>query len=210
MMMRFVAFSFIAVVTLSFLAPDGAAQIRLNEIVADPQTDWNGDGAIDSKKDEWVEIMNVGAGAVDLANLRITDDSAGLAFRYALSGMLAPGQIRVFFGSDVVTWQTANGVSAFGFSLNNGGDTVYLYDVSGGDTTLVDSRGYASAETAKDRAIGRLPNGTGDWVVFDALNTYTGSTLVATGCRPSPGVLTQCVTGTETSSWGTIKFQFAD
>lgn len=209
-MMRFVAFSFVAVCLLSFLAPDGAAQIRLNEIVADPQTDWNSDGVIDSKNDEWVEIMNVGGGTVDLADLRITDDSAGLAFRFALDGTLAPGQVRVFFGSDVVSWQSANGVGAFGLSLNNGGDTVYLYSVADGDTALVDSRGYGSAETAKDRAIGRLPNGTGPWVVFDGLNPYSGTVLAATGCVPSPGVLTQCVTGTETSSWGAVKSQFAE
>ncbi len=206
--MKYVAFFVVALCALSSLAPAGAAQIRLNEILADPATDWDGDGEINSKLDEWVEIMNVGSSTVDLSNLRLTDESSGTEWRYVLSGTLAPGEVVVIFGSEVVAWQKANGVPAFGLSLNNGGDTVYLYEEAGGQSSIADSRTYASAEVTDDRAPGRMPPGTGEWVVFDGLNPYSGSAFTSTGCVPSPGATPQCTTPVETSSWGTLKSRY--
>ena len=208
--MKYVAFFLLALITLASLAPAGAAQIKINEILADPNTDWDSDGAANSKLDEWVEIMNVSSSPVDLSEYRLTDESAGVNWRFALSGTLAPGAVRAYLGTEVVEWQTANGVSAFGLSLNNSGDTVYLYRVSGADTTLVDSYTYTTAEVADDRAVGRLPNGTGAWVLFDGLNPYTGaSPPVATGCLPTPGALASCQTPAEVSTWGKVKSQYA-
>lgn len=206
--MRYVAFLFVTVLVLSSLAPDSVAQIRLNEILADPGTDWDGSGEIDSKNDEWVEIANTGTSSVDLSTLRLSDLSAGTDFRFALSGTLAPGQVRVVYGSEVVAWQQANGVSAFGLSLNNSGDTVYLYSIAGVETTLVDSYAYTTNEVKDDRAAGRLPNGTGPWVIFDGLNPYTGTDFIATGCMPSPGAGTECATPTQDMSWGRVKSQY--
>jgi hypothetical protein len=205
MMMRYVAVFFVALLVFSFLAPTGAAQIRLNEILADPASDWDGDSAVDSKLDEWVEVVNVGTSAVDLTAYRITDESAGTAWRFALGGTLSPGQVLVVYGSDVVAWQSANGVSTFGLSLNNSGDTVYLYSLAPGDTSVADSYTYGSAETRDDRSIGRLPSGSGGWVVFDGLNPYSGSALPPTGCSPSPGTGLSCATPVEQSSWGRLK-----
>jgi hypothetical protein len=209
-MMRYVAFLFLTCFVLAGFAPMGAAQIQLNEILADPNSDWDGSGAVDSKADEWLEITNVGDTPVDLGAYRITDESAGTDWRFALSGTLAPGEVRVFYGSAVVAWQQANGVSAFGLSLNNSGDTVYLYRVAGADTTVVDSYAYVTNEVKDDRSVGRLPNGTGAWVLFDALNPYTGtSPPVATGCMPSPGLPADChTTPTEVSTWGSVKSQY--
>jgi hypothetical protein len=198
----------VALCALSSLAPPAAAQILLNEFLADPASDWDGDGVVDSKRDEWVEVVNVGPAPVDLSTYRLTDESAGTDWRYAFSGTLAPGELLVVMGSEVVAWQTANGVSAFGLSLNNGGDTVYLYEEAGGVVTLVDSQAYGSGETADDRSLGRFPNGTGGWVVFDGLNPYTGSAFDATGCNPSPGSGPECPTPVEESSWGRVKYQY--
>lgn len=210
-MKKFVAFLLLFVGALSSLAPAGAAQIRLNEMVADPNSDWDKDGAVNSKLDEWVEVINTGAAPMDLGQFRITDLSAGKAFRFALSGTIAPGETRVFYGAEVVAWQTANGVSAFGFSLNNAGDTVYLYRISGADTTVADSYAYASAQTVDDRAIGRQPDGGDVWVIFDGLNPYTGSDYpVAPGCMPSPGESASCATPTRASTWGNIKSKFSN
>lgn len=207
--MRYVAFFFAVVFVLASLAPTGAAQVRLNEIMADPDSDWDGDGVTGSKEDEWVEVANVGNSTVDLSSYRLTDLSAGTDFRFALSGTLAPGAVTVFYGSAVVAWQKANGVSAFGLSLNNSGDTVYLYSVNGSDTTVVDSYAYSTNEVQDNRAVGRLPGGTGDWVIFDALNPYTGSDFVATGCAPSPGGPTDCATPSKEMSWGRVKSHYA-
>ena len=206
--MRYVAFLFVVVCTITSLAPIGAAQVRLNEILADPATDWDGDGEVNTKLDEWVEIINTGSGTVDLSNFRITDESAGTDWRFTLSGTLAPGEVRVFFGSAVVEWQAANGVSQFGLSLNNSGDTVYLYDVSGASPSVVDSKGYTGIEVTDDRSVGRLPNGDGAWVVFDALNPYSGTAATPTGCMPSPGAPVECTTPVEVSTWGAIKSMY--
>jgi hypothetical protein len=208
MTMRYVAFLFVAIFALSSLAPAGVAQIRLNEVLADPVSDWDGDSVTGSKNDEWVEVTNVGASAVDLSAYRLSDLSAGTDFRFALSGTLAPGESRVFFGSEVVAWQSANGVGAFGLSLNNSGDTVYLYSIVGTDTSVADSYAYSTNEVADNRAVGRLPNGPGSWVLFDGLNPYTGTDFTSTGCLPSPGSSTECATPTEETSWGRVKSKY--
>ncbi len=204
--MKYVAFFISCLIVLASLAPRVAAQVRLNEILADPATDWNGDGTVDSKLDEWVEIVNAGSTPVDLSLYRISDASAGESFRFALSGTLAPGEVKVYYGSDVVAWQAANGVSQFGFSLNNSGDTVSLYQVNGADISVADAQAYVTAEVANDRSFGRLPSGSGGWVIFDGLNPYTGSQPpVATGCNPSPGDTVACPTPTQASTWGRVK-----
>ncbi len=198
-----------ALLVLSSLAQPSVAQLKLNEILADPTTDWNGDGSVSSKLDEWVEIANVGGSSIDLAAYRISDLSAGVEFRFALSGELAPGAVRVIYGSEVNDWQQANGVGAFGFSLNNSGDTLYLYRINGSDTTVVDELAYGSADMADDRAVGRYPSGDGDWVIFDGLNPLaSGGGFGATGCVPSPGLPAECTTPVDLSSWGRIKSQF--
>jgi hypothetical protein len=211
MMMRFVAFLLPFVFVFAALAPAGTAQVKLNEIIADPNSDWDSDGGVSSKLDEWVEVINTGSSAVDLAAYRITDASAGTEFRFALGGTLSPGQTRVLYGSEVVAWQTANGVSTYGLSLNNGGDTVYLYRIAGVDTSVADSYAYATQQVQDDRAIGRLPDSDVTWVIFDALNAYTGDDYpVATGCRPSPGARAGCPTPAELSSWGRVKAQYSN
>lgn len=209
--MRFVAFLLLSVATLSIMAPAGAAQIKLNEILADPARDWDGDGAVNSKLDEWVEIVNDGTAAVDLGAYRITDQSAGKEFRFSLSGTIEAGETRVFYGNEVVAWQNANGVSAFGLSLNNSGDTVYLYQVAAGDTSAVDSYQYATSQVTDDRSVGRHPDGGATWAIYDGLNPYTGDDYaVASGCLPSPGTPSICPSPTETSSWGRVKSLYSN
>jgi hypothetical protein len=204
--MKYVAFFFSAILCVMGLVSASPAQVHLNEILADPGTDWNGDGTVDSKLDEWVEIINIGTTPVDLSTYRISDAAAGTTFRFALSGTLAPGAVKVYFGSDVVAWQAANSVSQLGLSLNNSGDTVFLYDVTGSTPDVADSYTYASAEVLNDRSVGRMPNGTGNWVIFDGLNPYKGAQPpTPTGCSPSPGQTTQCPTPTQASTWGQVK-----
>lgn len=204
--MKYVAFLLSAILCVMGLASASHAQLHLNEILADPGQDWNGDGTVDSKLDEWVEVSNIGTTPVDLSKYRISDASAAQSYRFALSGTLAPGQVKVYFGSDVVAWQAANGVSQLGLSLNNGGDTVFLYDVTGNTPDVADSYTYASAEVLDDRSCGRLPNGTGSWVIFDGLNPYKGTQPpTPSGCQPSPGTVPNCPTPTHASTWGLIK-----
>lgn len=204
--MKYVAVFFSAILCVMGLASTGHAQLHLNEILADPATDWNGDGTVDSKLDEWIEIINTGTAPVDLSTYRISDASAATSYRFALSGTLAPGQVKVYFGSDAVAWQAANGVSQLGLSLNNAGDAVFLYDAAGTTPDIEDSYTFATAEVLDDRSVGRMPNGNGNWVIFDGLNPYKGAQPPnPTGCSPSPGEAAQCPTPTQASTWGGVK-----
>ena len=75
-----------------------AADPVITEIMADPDSDWDGDGLYDFRDDEWVEIFNEGPGAVDLGNL-LLGDSAGL-LTYGFTGLLGEGEALVVYGSD--------------------------------------------------------------------------------------------------------------
>jgi hypothetical protein len=212
MWMKHVAI-FVCCVTAWALCSEAAAQIRLNEILADPASDWDGDTSVSSRSDEWVEIVNVGTATVDLSSYRLGDLSGGTAWRYGFSGFLAPGAVVVVYGSEAVAWEQNNGYPAFGLSLNNGGDTVFLFDLSGGDTVVVDEYGYQGFEVEDDRAPGHNPNGSGEWQIFDSLNPYTGTTPpLGNGCVPTPGESNHCssTVPTKQSTWGAIKAQYTD
>ena len=96
--------------------------------------------------------------------------------------------------------------SATGLSLNNSGDTVHLFRIDGADTVAVDVKGYNSIEGASDRSTGRLGGG---WVLFDALNKYTGSgEPKGSGCPPTPGGANGCTTKVSETTWGWIKANY--
>jgi hypothetical protein len=207
MWMKIVAV-FLCVVLTALLPSYVFAQVRINELLADPVTDWDEDGTVSSKADEWLEIVNVGDSAVDISHLRVSDASGGTTWRFGFSGTLQPGETRVVFGSDAVAWQGVNGFPSLGLSLNNGGDTVYLYAVQAGDTTVVDQYTYSPFEVLDDRSTGRVPDGGDIWVLFDGLNPYEGQTApLGTGCMPTPGLSNDCssVLPVENSTWGAVK-----
>ena len=189
-------------------APPVRAQVStgvvLNEIMAGPARDWSGDAVFDARDDEWVEIRNEGAGAVDLAAYRVADGDSTI--RYAFSGILSPGAVSLVTGAAALAWQRSVGRAATGLSLNNSGDTIHLFRVEGADTVAVDVKSYNSIEGAADRSTGRLG---GSWILFDGLNKYTGSgTPSSTGCPPSPGGANGCTTDTRQTTWGWIKANY--
>jgi len=187
MLWAFVAAMAAAVAIQAVLVHDArgasAEGLRLNEILAGPARDWDGDGLYDSKSDEWVEVQNVGAGAILLDDYRIADGDGTV--RFALSGTLAPGDVKLVTGSAAVSWQRSQGITTAGLSLNNSGDTVFLLHVAGTDTTTADSHAYGSIEGGSDRSVGRSGTQSEDWILFDSLNRYTGGgTPSGTGCAP--------------------------
>lgn len=209
--MRFVSTLLAALVCCAALSPipaHASAPLRLNEFLAGPARDWDGNGAFSSRDDEWVEIVNTGAAALDLSPFLITDGDS--IPRLALSGTLAAGAVMVFYGSQSSDWERAHGFPVFGFSLGNSGDKVMLWQVAGTDTSLVDSYTYTSHESASDRSVGRVPDGTGAWTLFDALDPYTGSIApVGTGCAPTPGAPNGCsTTPAHAATWGRIKTMY--
>jgi hypothetical protein len=92
----------------------------LNEILAGPARDWDGDGVYDSRGDEWIEVQNVGPATLALEEYRLTD--VDRTVRFALDGVLAPGAVRLVTGSAAVAWQRSQGLATTGLSLNNSGD----------------------------------------------------------------------------------------
>ncbi len=177
----------------------------LNEILAGPARDWDGSGAYSSRDDEWIELVNVGATALDLAGYLITDGDS--IPRYALGGTLGPGGHLLVTGRMSYDWERAAGYPAYGLSLGNSGDSAILWRVVGPDTVAVDAYTYKSHEAAADRSVGRSPDGTGGWILFDALDPYTGSlTPGGTGCDPSPGAVNVCNdTPVRPVTWGRVK-----
>jgi Lamin Tail Domain len=166
----------------SFVIPDSvAAALRLNEIMAAPESDWDGDLQIDSKKDEWVEIANDGPVGADLGACLLLNGDVRAPV-YGFSGSLAAGGHLVVRGGDAVAWEAANGKSAIGLSLNNSGDLVLLVRVSGTDTVTVDSLSFAASSVGYDVSLGRHPDGSGSWVLFDHFSPM-GGTLQ----DPTPG-----------------------
>jgi hypothetical protein len=181
------------------------APLRLNEILAGPARDWDGSGTFSSRDDEWIEVVNTGVGPLTLDGFFVTDGDS--LPRYAFTGSLGGGEFLRVTGRNSFEWEQATAHPAFGLSLGNTGDTVMLWHIVGADTTLIDSYTYKSHEAAADRAIGRSPDGSGAWVLFDGLNPYTGSTLPkGNGCVPTPGASNLCgSTPTETMPWGRLK-----
>jgi len=185
---------------------DCAAQLAINEFLADPARDWDADGALSSRDDEWVEIVNLGKTAVDLAGYRLSDGEGRPVWRYGFSGVLEAGAVRVVYGSDSRAWEEANGFAVYGLSLNNTGDRISLYRIAGADTSAIDGYTFAEAAARDDRAIGRRSDAPATWVVFDAHNPCTAACVPpGSGCYPTPGAANSCTTATESASWGSIK-----
>jgi len=195
---------------LSPLSPggDAAAAVWISELIADPVADWNGDGIWDAQGDEWIEVMNDGSTSVNLDYFYVCD-AYGDEAQLKLFGNLAPGEARVFYGSDAVAWQQQSGMSLTGLSLNNTGDTVKLYvgNPAGSYADMVDAVIFDSHSVADDRSCGKLAL-QGELMLFDGLNPYTGSLVpCGSGCDPSPGSPNTCAEAlpAEPASWGTVK-----
>ncbi len=200
----------LALVLAAAWAPPAAAQVRLNELMADPASDWDHDGLYDYKSDEWIEVVNTGAAPVDLRNYWVRDEAASEP-RFHLDGVIDPGEAAVFYGSDAVAWQSANGISTAGFSLNNGGDTLYLLQgPEGGPWITVETVAFPDHAADDDRSYG-VDDESGQWMLFDGLSPYTGDTPpTGSGCDPTPGEPNYCHTQvpTEVKSLGMIKAGF--
>jgi hypothetical protein len=184
-----------------------SADIVINEILASPSVDWDGDGSYYYRDDEWVEIFNRSDSPVNLDGYRLADDDT--TWRYAFSGVLYPHAHLVVYGSQSYEWERANGYPAYGLSLSNSGDTVRLWRFQGTDSLELDACAYGTAAAGTDRSIGREPDGTEEWYIFDALNPYSGSDPpVGTDCPPTPGQRNGCATGIDVGTWGSIKALF--
>lgn len=200
---------FTVLIILNIWPSYGHSQIVINELMADPATDWNSDGQYDYRTDEWIEVLNTGDQAVDLTAYWLRD-STGDQPHLNLFGVLEAHCVAVFYGSNAVAWQQENGVSVTGFSLNNSGDSVYLLrtlpGTDGPQLALEDTVTYLSHEAEDDRSSGLDPAGE-TWVLYDGLNAYGGDAQPqGTGCGPTPGTINVCdALPVHTQSFGAVK-----
>ncbi len=179
-----------------------SGEVVLNELLADPASDWSptdGNDEYGSLEDEWVEILNVGPDPVDVTGWRLRDAVSDSSWRYGFEGVLDPGGYLVVYGNEAYEWEDANGYPRNGLSLNNSGDTVTL--VADDLSTIVDQVSYEGFQVLDDRSYGRMPDGAAGWDVFDGLNPLTPP---ATGYLPTPG---EPYAGSPigTSTWSRIK-----
>lgn len=141
-------------------------ELFINEIMAKNASfaDPNGDF------DDWVEIYNPNNYAVDLGGMYMTDShySNGIS-AWTQIPTTNPDVTTIPAHSYKIVWydeELDQGPLHINDKLGGGADAVYLIDSDG--VTLVDS--YIWTETTDlnvdDRSIGRLPDGTDNWVLF--------------------------------------------
>ena len=209
--MRLRIYLILAIALLLGLPAPGRASLSVNEIMADPASDWDGDGDYNYRDDEWVELYNAGPGHVNLGEFMLGDDQGLRTFGWEDGEILSEGEAVAICGSQSLAWQQANGESSYGFALSNDGDCVVLWQVTADDTLLVDTHTFNTYEADDDRSSGRNPDGTGSWEIFDALNPYGGSTPPpGNGMGPTPGWpnLGDPPSRVGGGSWGDVKALF--
>jgi len=192
---------------LLFCGEAGAA-VLISEVLPDPASDWDGDGEVHTRGDEWVEVVNTGPETVDLSDYYLRD-ALGDDPQIRFSGLLGAGEVALFHGSDAELWQGQEQLPTSGLSLNNAGDMLELHlgDPRLGTSTLVDALIYPDHAGVDDRSLARfLPEDV--WVLCDGLRPYGGAQEPSgTGCPPTPGEVNACagLVANESSSWGQVK-----
>ncbi len=131
---------FFTVLILILLLPSVSA-IVINEILPDPESDWNGNGQNETYADEWIELFNTGQ-TKNLTGWKIGDKVEN----YTLNHIICSGCFLVLFGSET------------SLQLNNNDETVYFYD---NNSILIDSYSYSSS--SDDLSFGRCPDGNASW-----------------------------------------------
>jgi len=207
---RFLFLCMFLAFSISAALSGAAAQIVLNEFMADPASDWDGDGVYSYRDDEWVEIVNLGSSSVDLAGYYLSDGEGPPLWRYGFSGVLMPGQIMIVYGSDSRAWEESAGFPIYGLSLNNAGDELCLYRVVGEDTILVDAYTFGDKAADDNRSVGRRPGVPDIWIMFDGLNPCSDPCdPSSSSCNPTPGEPNDCAARSGSESWGSIKNRYS-
>ncbi|MFM1559658.1 MAG: lamin tail domain-containing protein [Roseibacillus sp.] len=176
---------------LSVTDDGDVSPIVINEVLADPVSgpagDANNDGSTDSSEDEFVEIVNVSGADLALGGWEIHDGSSpqfGVAPRHIFfAGTILPdGCAIVVFGgglTDALGGSSLYRVALTGaLGLNNGGDTVTVFNDSG----------VAVAEVVFGAEGGNNESLTRD---ADLSGSFVGHTVASTGGGAvfSPGTL---------------------
>ena len=135
--------------------------VVLNEVLANNSTITNADGT----KTDSIELYNPSTNSTDLSDMSLTDDVT-LPRKWVIpSGVsLVSGAYLVIRCDDGAPASTNSGpMLNTGFGMNAAGDEVYIYDAPARGGSLIDAITFG--RQAEDYPIGRVPNGTGPWVL---------------------------------------------
>ncbi|MFH5831827.1 lamin tail domain-containing protein [Halalkalibaculum sp. DA384] len=201
-----------AVFTLGNLATSGSAKVGtpatyeltindndqpdvvINEILADPGGDADGDNEIDTDDDEFVEIVNNEPVAVDISGWTIADENE-VQFTFEPGTILKANSAAVAFGSTGFSGNFGNSIvqGTSSLRLNNGGDRVVLKNKSG---YLIDSHTYGS-EGGDGTSLVREHDGSGSFVKHDGIS----DTNFSPGTRIDGSSFTNSLTVEGTAGW---------
>ncbi|HPF91819.1 MAG TPA: lamin tail domain-containing protein, partial [Flavobacteriales bacterium] len=183
--------------SLSLTGPSPSCEplpdLVINEVHADPDPDFgdaNGDAAVNTSQDEFVEIVNTGAAPVDVSGWTISDNFS-VRHTFPSETVIAAGCAIVVFGGGVPTGTFGNAVvqtaSTGLLGLNNTGDDVVLRD---GSSTTIASFTYGG-EGGDNVSLTRAPDLTGGFVVH-SLATGSGGTLFSPGTMVDGSTFSGC------------------
>jgi hypothetical protein len=150
------------------------SDLIINEILADPPDDANGDGVRDSYDDEFIEIVNARDYEISLKNVSIAiGEEDSIKHIFTKNDKIPPLKAIVIFGGG-----TPNGdfggssfyVSDSSLRLSNSGNTVYLIL----NNVIIDSVTYGS-EAGYDQSLTRFPDITGSFIKHTEANTSFSS-----------------------------------
>lgn len=165
-----------------------AADLVINEILADPpdggEGDANADGVREPSDDEFVEIVNTSPAPICLAGWTLGDATDPERHVFPLGAALAPGRALVVFGGGVPTGRFGGANvqwAAFGGRLNlsNEGDVLTLRDATGTVAEQIswgDCAGERCAREHRTRDLGfasalvRWPELVGKWTVHNEVS----------------------------------------
>lgn len=139
--------------------PLSAVELHINEFMADNESaveDPDDPGAFE----DWVEIYNPGATAVDMSGMYLTDDIANPTRWQVPQGVTIEGGGYLLFWTDN---EASQGPTHARFQLAADGEEIGLYHVDG--ATLIDSIAYGAQQP--DISHGRSPDGVDNWAGFD-------------------------------------------
>lgn len=108
------------------IAPPIRTGLLINEVLPQPDQDWNGDGTIDVG-DQYVELINRSSESIDLSKVRILTESGSTV---ALVGTLEPGSLVVYYRS------------TSGLEMGESTDTIRLLNT---DNSIIDEQSYSGA-----------------------------------------------------------------
>ncbi len=162
-------------------------EIVINEFLADPASDANCDGTINTAQDEFIELVSSTTDTLDLSNVTISD-AALLKHTFPVGAYLPPLIAVVVYGGGspncTVPADVAVSVASTGsLGLNNAGDTITVKDETG---TIIDTMTYNSS--TNDVSWNILPEGApgGTYYLHSSISSSNYSPGVGTNGLPFP------------------------